>query len=214
MLFNILTQTIEFSLNQYLSFDKEMQSQLYDIDGVVIEIYFSDLDFSIYFQIDENRIHCSNEYSDIPNARLCASTFALMQSLQEPNFKLPLPKGMMISGDMEILNQFSKVLQKIEIDWEEGLSKCIGDIPAYQLGNIVRRGKNHVKSVISNFKSNFSEYLKEEKQILPTKPEVEDFLSTVDQLQVDVDRIEARIRKIEREKSTGFTKLEDSDKNL
>ena len=44
-----------------------------------------------------------------------------------------------IKGDLELANQVSQVLKKIEWDVEEDLSKYIGDIPAIQATKVLKK---------------------------------------------------------------------------
>ena len=50
-----------------------------------------------------------------------------------------------IEGDLELANQVSQVLKKIEWDVEEDLSKYIGDIPAIQTTKILKKVVELVK---------------------------------------------------------------------
>ena len=108
-----------------------------------------------------------------------------------------------ISSDMELGKQFFDVLTSIEVDWEEQLSRYVGDIPAHQIGNIFQELLGWTRRTRTSVKQNLSEYLQEETRIIPTRLEVERFLDDVDAFRSDVDRLEAKVDRLAEHMGTG-----------
>ena len=102
-----------------------------------------------------------------------------------------------ITGDMRAAEGFSRLLSESSIDWEELLSKIIGDIPANQAGNTVRKGNEWVAETVDAMQNNVAEYLSEESRVVAAKAEVNGFMEAVDDLRMVADRLEARIKLIE-----------------
>ena len=101
-----------------------------------------------------------------------------------------------IDGDVELANQLFMIFKEIDIDWEEVASKYVGDSVAYQMGLFANKFKNYSSRSIDNFRLDVSEYLQEESRILPTKVEINRFMSDVDQLDANVQRLEARVKRL------------------
>ena len=101
-----------------------------------------------------------------------------------------------IEGDVELANQLRAIFMRVDIDWEEVASKCVGDSLAYQLGVFARRAKNYQLRSVENLRLDVSEYLQEESRITPTKVEIEKFLNDVDELDADIERLEAHTRRL------------------
>ena len=101
-----------------------------------------------------------------------------------------------IEGDVEFANQLRSIFMQVDIDWEEIASKYVGDAVAYQVGLIVSRFKNYKSRSVGNFRLDVSEYLQEESRIVPTKVELNRFMSGVDDLDANVQRLEARIQRL------------------
>ena len=99
-----------------------------------------------------------------------------------------------IDGDLELANQFSQVLKKIEWDIEEDLSKYIGDIPAIHSTKILKKVLTSTKKNIVNIAGALLEYWQEENQILTKKVDVENFNSEVDRMVEDTERCEAKMK--------------------
>ena len=78
-------------------------------------------------------------------------------------------------------------------DWEEELSRHVGDVAAHQLGNLVRGGLAWMQQAADTLTRDAGEYLKEESRDLPTRYEVDRFLDDVDRLAADLGRAEARV---------------------
>ncbi|MDQ1362339.1 MAG: ubiquinone biosynthesis accessory factor UbiJ, partial [Pseudomonadota bacterium] len=101
-----------------------------------------------------------------------------------------------ISGDTRLGHQFKKVLQQLNIDWEEHLSRYLGDMAAHQLGNAARDFAKWMRRSNQSMHLNAGEYLQEESRMVVGKAEIDRFAREVDELRDAVDRIEARISRL------------------
>ncbi len=107
-------------------------------------------------------------------------------------------EGVEISGDVRLVQQLYLVFTNLEFDWEDELSKRIGDIPARQAGNLMRWGGRQASDLRAAFKDSVRSSLVDEHYLVVERPRVERFLNDVDALQADVDRLEKRIERLER----------------
>ncbi len=101
-----------------------------------------------------------------------------------------------IEGDTHLAAELSKVLQGISWDYEEDLSKLIGDITANKLGQWGRDTSAGLKKQSINIAEMVSEYWQEEMPMIAKKRHVEQFIFDVDALRADVDRTEKRLDKL------------------
>ncbi|MCB1155828.1 sterol-binding protein, partial [bacterium] len=88
------------------------------------------------------------------------------------------------------------ILDDMDIDWEEMLSRYTGDIVAHQLGNLVRGANRWLSRSAGVIEQDLGEYLQEEARSLPPRLEVQDWMNEVDAARSDLDRLEARIKRI------------------
>ena len=102
-----------------------------------------------------------------------------------------------IKGDIDFATLISKALKDIEWDYEDDLSKLIGDIPAYQLSKLGKKIVQSTKETSFNIADTFKEYWLEEKQLIAKTRLVEQFNKEVDNLRFDVDRLEQRLKNYE-----------------
>ena len=101
-----------------------------------------------------------------------------------------------LEGDTELATALGKVLRNIQWEYEEDLSRLIGDVPAHQLGEFGRKTVSEAKRQTLNVAQMFSEYWQEEQPLIAKKRHVENFLKEVDALREDVERFEKRLEKI------------------
>jgi ubiquinone biosynthesis protein UbiJ len=103
-----------------------------------------------------------------------------------------------ISGDAEIAARYRELLQLARPDWEEELSRLLGDLPARRISLAARAAFAWGRGFARSARANVAEYLQEESRDLVSKPEVQEFLGQVDTLRETADRVEARIARLER----------------
>lgn len=101
-----------------------------------------------------------------------------------------------ITGNTELAKALAKVLQGMRWDYEEDLSKIIGDIPANQANAFAKKTYSEAKSKVINVTEMLTEYWQEENPLIAKKRHVEAFVKDVDQLRDDVERLEKRIEKL------------------
>ena len=176
-------------LDHLLSQNDWMQTKLIDHKDKVVVIEISGL--KLILKIDEkgllHSLYESEEFDCV--IKLTVNDF-INQLINKKNGNIS------IKGDLELANQVSQVLKKIEWDVEEDLSKYIGDIPATQATKVLKKIVTNSQKNISNITGALLEYWQEENKILTKKRHVEIFNSEVDKIVEDTERLEAKIKKI------------------
>lgn len=101
-----------------------------------------------------------------------------------------------ISGDAEVAGQFGDLLRLARPDLEEELAQVLGDPLAHQLGRLAGALAGWGARAGQSLGRSLGEYLTEERQLLPTRVEAEEFCRQVDALANDVERAEARLARL------------------
>lgn len=102
-----------------------------------------------------------------------------------------------LSGDLQIARAFEKLLNDLDIDWEEMLSQYTGDAIAFQLGETVRGLQQWVRQSGNAFADDLRDYLQIETRQLPLPDEVDTFNRAVDDVRASVERFELRIKRLQ-----------------
>jgi ubiquinone biosynthesis protein UbiJ len=146
-----------------------------------------------------------------PDAVIAGPPFALLELFARREDS-SAPRGserVHIRGDAEIAARYRELLELARPDWEEELSRLIGDLPARRISLAARAALSWARGFARSARANVAEYLQEESRALVSKPEVEEFLAQVDALRETADRVEARIARLER-RLDGGRELEGS----
>lgn len=106
-----------------------------------------------------------------------------------------------IHGDAEVAEQFWGLLEAIGPEWEEELSRVTGDVAAHQLARGARALAEFATRSLDTFGRNLAEYLSEERRDLVARDEQEIFFRGVETLRDDVDRLQARLARLERDRA-------------
>ena len=105
--------------------------------------------------------------------------------------------GVSVSGDAEIANSYRELLALARPDFEEELSRLIGDVPARALSQFAAKTLEWAARARRTAGENIAEYLQEESRDLVNKPELDEFLQGVDRVRETADRVDARIARLE-----------------
>ena len=101
-----------------------------------------------------------------------------------------------IDGDTELAMTLSKVLRNMQWEYEEDLSKVIGDVPAHQLAKFGRKVAAEVHKQTLNIADMFAEYWQEERPLIAKKRHVSQFMQEVEELRDEIERMEKRLDKL------------------
>lgn len=187
------------ALNSYLRLDADTLRRLGALAGKVIAIELRGLDLTFYLLPHAKGIRIEGAYdAGVPDALLSGAPFALARLGIAKHEKGTLFGGdVEIRGDIELGQHFKAILDGIEIDWEEHLSRVTGDVIAHQVGNAARGMLAWGRTTRDTISRDVAEYLHEESRDLPTRGEVDEFLSGIDKLRSDADRLEARVQRLQ-----------------
>ncbi|HBC56091.1 MAG TPA: sterol-binding protein [Gammaproteobacteria bacterium] len=184
--------TLESAINAFLSLDEWSLNKVAALEGSLIELKLTGIKTPIFVSPLVSGISLNNYAVRVPDTTIVGSpvTFAGMG--------LGTGSGLFageieMQGDVELGQEFKRILDNLEIDWEEHLSHLVGDVLAYQIGYHARGLGKWLRRTRRILLENSAEYLRTETQLTPAHTEVEQWLDEVDQLKVDVDRVAAKI---------------------
>ena len=194
----IITAALESTLNRYVELDPDGLSNMSRLQGKVIAIDILGLDMSLTIIPASQHIHVMSHYDGETDTRLRGAPFSLLKMGLGQNSENALFSGdVEIVGDTEAGQQFSQILQQLDIDWEEHLSHITGDVIAHQLGRSLRGLLGWSRQVKESLLQDTAEYLEEEKLLVATKYEVEAFNHDVDVIRNDIERLQARVQRLQ-----------------
>lgn len=198
-----LLQPLEALLNRNVAGSSRARELLGRLDGRSLEVRVASSPVRIRFAVAGGAVSVAPGGEAEPDAVIEGSPIALA-SLAGPDPEDRIRAGSVrISGDAETAQSFRKLFEAARPDFEEELSRVVGDAAAHHLANVARGAIDFGRRAVGTFARNLGEYLTEESRDLPARPEVEVWIGAVDRLREDVDRLEVRIRHLERARREG-----------
>jgi len=188
-------KAMEKTFNRYLSLDNDSSQLLKPLIGKVMGIHIKRPKVAIFFAFHATGVQLSTEPPEAVNTEIYTTLFQLMRLKWKPlsNSASSLVNAQFhITGEVETAQLFNELFEKHHIDWEEHLSKIIGDVAAYKMMQLLRKPTGFLKTNTEKFSKDVTDYCQEEIMILPSNNEVEIFRRDVDALRLQIDRLQAK----------------------
>lgn len=188
----------EIALNRYLRLEPSVLAECAALDGRAIEFELgAGLGFCMEFMPGGVRV--MPEAPEPAATRVCGDLRALVAALRQVVLQADsgLPNGLQVEGDTELLNRFRQMLARVGFDPEEWLAPLLGGGAAHRvvggLRNLLGWGRDNARRMADHG----AEYLREESYDLARGRDVEQWMDEVDGARESLDRIEARLRRLE-----------------
>jgi len=206
----LLSGLLENSFNRLLDLDPDSELRLASLKGKRLLIALQELPFDFLFvvstQIDVLCVERDSPGSDIKSITEAADCYLATSLFTLPELRdiskltqLIKTDRLQLEGDIQLAQQFSQLVSRLDIDWEEQLARYSGDVMAHEVFRIGRNLFDRVDSLRRSLETTVSEALREEKKLAANEPQVERFISDVAQLKSDTMRLEQKLKKLEQQ---------------
>ena len=98
-----------------------------------------------------------------------------------------------IDGSSALLMELADIMQSLELDWEYEVSQWLGPVPTALISAQLRSSRNWLVQSAQSLHLNTADYLAEESRTLVGNTEAQARFNEIDQLKLDLDRLDARI---------------------
>jgi len=188
---------VEKLLNEALALDPESQAKVARLEGKVIGLHISGLDLKFYLMPCAEGLKLHSYLEGEPDVFIKGGPVGLMRVGLSNDASALFGEGVEIEGDMDLGRKVQRIIDGLDIDWEEQLSRLMGDIAAHQVGNFLRGASQWSRNTSETFSEDVVEYLQEESRDLVVRAELDEFLDRIDVLRMDADRLEQRIQRLQ-----------------
>jgi ubiquinone biosynthesis protein UbiJ len=190
----MILSSLSKSINTCLHLDPESKERIKPLHGKTIGIEFLPLHFSLLCTFNENGIQLlSDEIMDVETTIRGTPLQMAGVMIDKKNRQRFFADDLSMEGNAELGQQVVELFDRLQIDWEEYLSRIVGDIPAHHAGRLVSKFKGWLTDSGNDFCEDLGDYLQEETKYLPSRESLNDFFSEIDLVRMDVDRMEARV---------------------
>lgn len=188
---------LEAAANRYIALDPEGASRIAGLHGRVILIEVVGFGTRLFVIPGTKGIQLYGDYAGEPDCVLRGTPLALarmgVSRQKEDQF---FSGEVQIGGDTHLAQAFGDLVGGLEVDWEEQLSRFVGDGLAHEVGSQARSVGRWGRRTGEILSEDVKEYLQEEARLLPSRYEIQAFLDDVDRLRDDQERLAARIERL------------------
>ena len=103
-----------------------------------------------------------------------------------------------LEGDSGPLLEMQRIIASLDMDWEAPLVDTLGDVAGHQLAEMLRATFSWGRQASTSLERQLGEFIREEARLTPPKLELEDFYRDVQELAMQVERLESRIARVKR----------------
>lgn len=167
------------------------------LDGTVVAVRVRNTSLATWFVVHADKLELMTACDADPDVVIAGSLITLARMAGEPGVRALRDGSLELTGDAHLADDFQRLLEYAKPDIEEELSGVVGDVAAHRLGEIARGLGGWAQNARSTMGANIREYLQEESRDAPSRYEVDRFADHVGALRDDVDRLEARISRLQ-----------------
>jgi len=167
------------------------------LDGTTVAIRVQNTALAMYFIIEDEIVVLTADHATDPDVVITGSLLTLAGMLRSGGEEAIRSGAVELTGDARTAMLFQELLAFARPDVEEEVAMLVGDVAAHRLGEIARGVRKWSSQARATMQANIREYLQEESRDVPTRYEVERFTREVGVLRDDVERLAARLSRLE-----------------
>ena len=190
---------LESAANRALALDPVAGRKLAELEGHTFKICCTAprLDVVILPSADGIQLFGQYEGPVTTTIRGEASDFTRLVGATDPAGEL-INGNLELDGDSAPLIELQKILSSLDMDWEAPLVANLGDVAGHQLARVMQGLFGWGQRAGRSLNRQLEEYIHEEARLAPPRLEIEDFFEDLNQLNQTVDRVAARIQRLQR----------------
>lgn len=191
----LAVKALESLIRQTLALDPATRARLTAYVGKRLFIETRSPVLGIFVALDTDGVRLGTETDRHPHATIEAPSFELLKMALSSDAHF-IGGPVKINGDVMLVQELHAIARQMDIDWESGLARLLGDTLSYPVSRGMRSLFGFANRVASTFLHNTSEYISEEKELVPVRWEVEEFFNDNRDLRADLDRVESRLARL------------------
>lgn len=162
-----LTEVLETSINHVLKQDTATLEKFAALRGKVIAFELTDLNLTLYLFPHTEGVQVQYLYQGQADTTLQGNTLAFINMSLGDATESFFSGEVRIQGDIELGQHFKRILDQLDLDWEEWLSSYTGDLVAFKAGNLIRNLNSWGKDTLKILELDAREYIQDEANSRP-----------------------------------------------
>ena len=197
-------RALEAALNRALALDPETRDSLRLLDGRRVALSLQPASnagppLALQVRVDGERLVVGPVASEgEPDLSVRSTLGGLLSQL--PMFRrddAPPVGRINLSGDADLARRLQRLAERFDPDWQQPFARVFGDVLGVQLAKGFATALRQARIAGRNFAESAAEYVTEESRDVVARAELAAFHDDVDILRDDVERIAARIARLQ-----------------
>lgn len=190
---------LEIAINRYLRLDPRALDRLAALSGCSVAIELVGLPHTLRLDLGPDGVCLATSDDRAADALVRGTPGTLLRMLTASDASGRLFTGeVTLEGDTELVQRIKAIVDDMDVDWEETLSRLVGDTVAHQAGNLARGVAAWQRTARQTLRQDLADYLVEELRLVPCREEAATFSDSANTLRDDVDRLEKRVERLSR----------------
>ncbi|MDK8463016.1 SCP2 sterol-binding domain-containing protein [Marinobacter sp. SS13-12] len=195
-LLSAITAIVESALNRALELDPAgKQALMASLTGPV-QFSLQSVNLTLVLQQAGGRVQVASQPAEMPALVLSGRPMAFV-ALATGDDRVFTEGRIQVNGDTALAHQFQRAIDQLNPDWEAAMAAHVGDVPAHFIGQRIRGAASWSRQAFRSLNANIEEYIHEESRSLPGRRELEATFTDIDRLNLQTERLEARVERLE-----------------
>lgn len=188
---------LEPLLNRLIKMDPAAQARLAPLAGKQLAVELIDTPVQLVITAQTDGLWL-NSHSETVDCRVKVRVAALKQLTDPANItRLIRANDLDIEGDLATLQKFSQFFQQLDPDWQESLSKVIGDANAYRVSELLQGLTQYLQLQLQQTERTLQTLAHDELQLTPSAVELKHFGHEVRALEARTDHLHHLVAKLQ-----------------
>ena len=197
MILTLLLPTLEIIINRALKCDPDALAKIASLKNQVIKVNCEDWNMIFYIMPDSQGLQFHKKYSGEVNTTIVGTLHHFLNIfVKGADTKTLFQYPIEIKDNTHNVEVLRDAFKNMDIDWEERLSHHLGDTIAHKICFHFKKAKKTLDKSTGNLVNQTKEFIHFEARNLVSNKQAEQFYADIAVLRDDVERMEARIKKL------------------
>ena len=181
-------------INYVIQNDPHIEKKISPLVGksIRVEVESPELFFSVTINKDSINITSSDfEQKDLAPDLLVSGELRDLISMLLSTGNL-IGGNISVKGDIQFAQDLNEALRSLNLNWSDILGPILGQAATSEIEKFFNVSRAWSLEFRDSLKRDIEGYLKEEKKVIPTNDDAQEFYDDIDRLKFKIDRIKAR----------------------
>ncbi len=195
----LLTAAAESVLNRVLYQDRGLKAARLRLKGKVLTLRFSELSRPLVLVFSEQQLDVLSEWQGDSDCTVSLAFPVLAELRDRQKLTELIKQGRLdVQGDLQVIQQFSALIDLAELDPAEYLAPWVGDVAAQGICQTAKRIFSFVRNDVSVKQQQIGEFITQEWRAAPGALEIAWFCEETTALDTQLNALEARLAQREK----------------